>query len=61
MQHRFEFYEGHLPRLPSESLRRFVNLQELVIRNSELTTVEEGAFNGLNKLENLTIQDNPLE
>ncbi|XP_033364820.1 protein slit-like isoform X1 [Bombus vosnesenskii] len=56
-----EFYEGHLPRLPAESLRRFVNLQELVIRNSELTTVEEGAFNGLNKLENLTIQDNPLE
>lgn len=56
-----EFYEGHLPRLPAESLRRFENLQELVIRNSELTTVEEGAFNGLNKLENLTIQDNPLE
>lgn len=56
-----EFYEGHLPRLPAESLRKFVNLQELVIRNSELTTVEEGAFNGLNKLENLTIQDNPLE
>lgn len=56
-----EFNEGHLPRLPSESFSKFINLQELVIRNSGLTIIEHGAFNNLNKLKNLTIQDNPLE
>lgn len=56
-----EINQGHLQRLPSESFSKFINLQELVIRNSGLTTIEQGAFNGLNKLENLTIQDNPLE
>ena len=56
-----EFHDGHLPRLPSGVFHRFTNLKELVIRNSGLTTVEQGAFNGMNKLENLTIQDNPLE
>lgn len=56
-----EFYEGHLPRLPAKCFSKFTNLRELVIRNSGLTTVEPNAFDGLNKLENLTIQDNPLE
>ncbi|XP_043796745.1 slit homolog 1 protein-like isoform X2 [Apis laboriosa] len=56
-----EFNEGHLPRLPLESFSKFINLQELVIRNSGLTIIEHGAFNNLNKLNNLTIQDNPLE
>ncbi|KAK1118155.1 hypothetical protein K0M31_015202 [Melipona bicolor] len=56
-----EFNEGHLPRLPSGSLMKFANLREFVIRNSGLTTVEDGAFNNLKNLENLTIQDNPLE
>ncbi|KOX72038.1 Protein slit [Melipona quadrifasciata] len=56
-----EFNEGHLPRLPSGSLTKFANLREFVIRNSGLTTVEDGAFNNLKNLENLTIQDNPLE
>ncbi|KOC64388.1 Slit like protein 2 protein [Habropoda laboriosa] len=56
-----EFHEGHLPRLPSDSFSRFMNLRELIIRNSGLTTVEQGAFKGLHMLENLTIQDNPLE
>lgn len=56
-----EFNEGHLPRLPLESFSKFINLQELIIRNSGLTIIEHGAFNNLNKLINLTIQDNPLE
>ncbi|KZC11390.1 PREDICTED: slit homolog 1 protein-like [Dufourea novaeangliae] len=56
-----EFHEGHLPRLPAGCFSKFQNLRELVITNSGLTTVEQGAFDGLNKLENLTIQDNPLE
>lgn len=56
-----EFNEGHLPRLSLESFSKFINLQELVIRNSGLTIIEHGAFNNLNKLNNLTIQDNPLE
>lgn len=56
-----EFHQGHLPRLPAGYLSRFHNIKELVITNSGLTTIEHGAFDGLNKLENLTIQDNPLE
>ncbi|XP_076631629.1 uncharacterized protein LOC143346886 [Colletes latitarsis] len=56
-----EFNEGHLPRLPAGRLSKFTNLRELVIRNSGLITVEHGTFDGLNKLKNLTIQDNPLE
>ncbi|CAL7942402.1 unnamed protein product [Xylocopa violacea] len=56
-----EFSDGYLPRLPANSFSRFVNLRELNIRNSGLSTVEQNAFNGLNKLENLSILDNPLE
>lgn len=56
-----EFIEGHLPRLPPGCFVKFTNLRELVIMNSGLTTIEQGAFSGLHKLENLTIQDNPLE
>ncbi|XP_054016390.1 protein slit-like [Hylaeus anthracinus] len=56
-----EFHEGHLPRLPAGSLSKFHSLRELVIRNSGLSTVEQGGFDGLNNLVNLTIQDNPLE
>ncbi|XP_076300740.1 uncharacterized protein LOC143218952 [Lasioglossum baleicum] len=56
-----EFHEGHLPRLPAECLSKFHNLRELVITNSGLTTIEQGAFDGVNRLQNLTIQDNPLE
>ena len=56
-----EFLQGHLPRLPKECFLKFPNLRELVITNSGLATIEQGAFDGLNKLENLTIQDNPLE
>lgn len=56
------FQNGYLPRLPTGLFSRFTNLRELVIRNCGLTTVEQGAFqHGLDKLQNLTIQDNPLE
>lgn len=55
-----EFYEGHLPHLPPNSFYRFPNLQELVVRNCDLRTIEAGAFRGLDSLERLTIQDNPL-
>nr|XP_031830798.1 slit homolog 2 protein-like [Nomia melanderi] len=56
-----EFHQGHLPRLPAGYLSRFTDLREIIITNSGLTTIEQGAFDGLNKLENLTIQDNQLE
>ncbi|XP_076232670.1 uncharacterized protein LOC143178097 isoform X2 [Calliopsis andreniformis] len=56
-----EFLQGHLPRLSAESFSKFKNLYELIITNSGLTTIEQGALNGLHKLQNLTIQDNPLE
>ncbi|XP_076653427.1 uncharacterized protein LOC143359389 [Halictus rubicundus] len=56
-----EFREGHLPRLPAGCLSKFQNLRELIIINSGLTTIEQGAFDGVNRLQNLTIQDNPLE
>lgn len=55
-----EFHEGHLSHLPAGSLYNFRKLQELVIRNSDLRTIEPGAFRGLDSLERLTIQDNPL-
>ncbi|KAL6257575.1 hypothetical protein P5V15_011152 [Pogonomyrmex californicus] len=55
-----EFYEGHLPHLPANSLYSFPKLQELVIRNCGLRTISAGAFRGLDSLERLTIQDNPL-
>lgn len=55
-----EFYEGHLPVLPSGSLYNFRKLQELIIRNSGLRTISAGAFKGLDSLERLTIQGNPL-
>lgn len=55
-----EFHDGHLPRLPVGSLYNFRKLQELIIRNSDLRTIEPGAFRGLDSLERLTIQDNPL-
>jgi len=55
-----EFYEGHLPVLPAGSLYNFRNLQELIIRNCGLRTISVGAFRGLDSLERLTIQDNPL-
>lgn len=55
-----EFYEGHLPILPPSSLYNFQKLQELIIRNSGLRTISTGAFRGLDSLERLTIQNNPL-
>lgn len=55
-----EFREGHLPHLPAGALYHFPKLQELIIRNSGLKTIEVGAFRGLDSLERLTIQDNPL-
>ncbi|XP_014476619.1 PREDICTED: slit homolog 3 protein isoform X2 [Dinoponera quadriceps] len=55
-----EFHEGHLPRLPNGSLYNFPSLQELVIRNCGLSTIEAGAFRGLDSLERLAIQNNPL-
>ncbi|XP_029167720.1 protein slit-like isoform X2 [Nylanderia fulva] len=55
-----EFHEGHLPHLPAGSLYNFAKLEELIIRNSGLRTMEAGAFRGLDSLERLTIQDNPL-
>ncbi|EFN86216.1 slit homolog 1 protein [Harpegnathos saltator] len=55
-----EFHEGNLPRLPVGSLYNFPRLQELVIRNCGLRTIEAGAFRGLDSLERLTIQQNPL-
>ncbi|XP_017883451.1 slit homolog 1 protein-like [Ceratina calcarata] len=56
-----EFYDGHLPLITSDCFSKFVNLRELIIRNSGLINIEQGAFNNLKRLENLTIQDNPLE
>lgn len=56
-----EFYDGHLPLITSGCFSKFVNLRELVVRNSGLINIEQGAFNGMKQLENLTIQDNPLE
>lgn len=55
-----EFHEGHLPVLPSSFLYDFRNLQELIIRNCGLRTITPGAFRGLDSLERLTIQGNPL-
>ncbi|KAL6433204.1 hypothetical protein ACFW04_006432 [Cataglyphis niger] len=55
-----EFLEGHLPHLPAGSLYQFSKLQELVIRNCGLKTIEPGAFRGLDSLEQLTIQNNTL-
>lgn len=55
-----EFHEGNLPRLPAGSLYNFPQLQELVIRNCGLRTIEAGAFRGLDSLERLAIQHNPL-
>lgn len=55
-----EFYEGHLPVLPAGSLYNFRRLQELIIRNCGLRTITPGAFRGLDSLERLTIQGNPL-
>lgn len=55
-----EFYEGHLPVLPPGSLYHFRKLQELTIRNCGLRTISAGAFKGLDSLERLTIQGNPL-
>ncbi|XP_072758757.1 uncharacterized protein [Anoplolepis gracilipes] len=55
-----EFHDGHLSHLPAGSLYKFPKLEELIIRNSGLRTIEAGAFRGLNSLERLTIQDNPL-
>ncbi|KAL0128194.1 hypothetical protein PUN28_003447 [Cardiocondyla obscurior] len=56
-----EFYEGHLPTLPPSALYHFQKLQDLTIRNSGLRTISVGAFRGLNSLERLTIQGNPLK
>lgn len=56
-----EFDEGHLPHIPPGTFARFTNLQELVIRNSGLRSMEKGSFDGLGNLKILTIQDNPLE
>ncbi|XP_078042719.1 uncharacterized protein LOC144473046 isoform X2 [Augochlora pura] len=56
-----EFHEGHLARLPAGCFSKFQNLRELVITNSGLTTIEQGAFDGAYRLQNLTIQDNPIE
>lgn len=55
-----EFYEGHLPHLPADSLYGFPNLQEITIRNCGLRTIETGAFRGLDSLERLAIQHNSL-
>ncbi|KAG5318232.1 SLIT2 protein, partial [Pseudoatta argentina] len=55
-----EFYEGHLPVLPVNALYNFRNLHELIIRNCGLRTISPGAFRGLDVLERLTIQGNPL-
>ncbi|KAK2580497.1 hypothetical protein KPH14_006234 [Odynerus spinipes] len=55
-----EFHDGHLPRLPAYVLTRFKNLRELLIRNAGLRVIESGAFDGLDELRVLTIQDNPL-
>ncbi|XP_012531721.1 slit homolog 2 protein [Monomorium pharaonis] len=55
-----EFQKGHLSVLPVNSLYGFRNLQELIIRNCGLRTITPGAFRGLDSLERLTIQDNPL-
>jgi len=55
-----EFHEGHLPVLPSGSLYSFPKLQELIIRNCGLRTISADAFKGLDSLERLTIQGNPL-
>lgn len=55
-----EFHEGNLPRLPAGSLYNFRRLQELIIRNCGLRTIEAGAFRGLDSLERLAIQHNPL-
>ncbi|KAM0733762.1 Slit-like protein 3 protein [Formica fusca] len=55
-----EFLDGHLPHLPAGSLYQFSKLQELVIRNCGLKTIEPGAFRGLDSLEQLTIQNNTL-
>lgn len=56
-----ELQEGNLPYLPAGCFSKFTELRELTIRNSGLRTIEEGAFDGLEKLVNLTIQDNPVE
>ncbi|KAL2725152.1 slit 1 protein-like isoform X1 [Vespula squamosa] len=55
-----EFHEGRLPRLPAGTLSRFVNLRELLIRNSGLRIIEPKSFDELNELKVLAIQDNPL-
>ncbi|XP_011870892.1 PREDICTED: slit homolog 2 protein-like [Vollenhovia emeryi] len=55
-----EFQEGHLPVLPPGSLYNYRQLQELTIRNCGLRTISAGAFKGLDSLERLTIQGNPL-
>ncbi|XP_020277519.1 slit homolog 3 protein-like [Pseudomyrmex gracilis] len=56
-----EFYEGNLSHLPPNSLYKFQNLKELIIRNCDLQTIQVDAFRGLDSLERLTIQDNPLK
>lgn len=55
-----EFHEGNLPRLPAGSLYNFPKLQDLLIRNCGLRMIETGAFRGLDSLERLAIQHNPL-
>ncbi|XP_043663430.1 slit homolog 1 protein-like [Vespula pensylvanica] len=55
-----EFHEGRLPRLPAGTLSRFVNLRELLIRNSGLRIIEPKSFDDRNELKVLAIQDNPL-
>ncbi|XP_034939493.1 slit homolog 1 protein-like [Chelonus insularis] len=53
-----EIYDSYLLHLPAASFARFSNLTELILRNCSLRDIDPRAFEGLNRLERLIIQDN---